>query len=283
MLDRGVRFLKESGFRVHVGKRVLNSFGYLAGNDEDRLSDFNDALRNPDIRAIFCARGGYGSQRIIGDIDFEAAKADPKIIVGYSDITAVLLALWTHCGLVSFHGPLIGSLRASHWSYRQLLAQITGPRAPFRLPNAPAGSPISLLKSGKQVSGPIIGGCLSILSCLSGTPFQPDTNDAILFVEEIREAPYRIDRLLTHLKNAYWFEHAAALLCGDFINCTQRTEDSEPTLSINELINDIFRSDSFPILTNLPIGHGKHNFTIPIGCRFTISNSTIIQEEDGVC
>jgi muramoyltetrapeptide carboxypeptidase len=281
LLNWGVRFLSESGFKVEVGRHVLDRFGYLAGSDQARADDFNRALQDRDIRAIFCARGGYGAARIVNNLDYESVRSDPKIIVGYSDITTLLFAFWQRCRLTTFHGPLMGSQRISDWSYEQLLRQITGSQSHMPWPSPPDTDAIKLLRPGCG-SGRLLGGCLSILTTLAGTVDVPDPDSSILFFEEICEAPYRIDRMLIHLRNAGFFTGLQGVICGQFIACTQRTDDDEPTLNIDEIIKDVFHERDIPILSGLPIGHGIHNLTIPIGCRITIEDNIIIQEEAGV-
>jgi muramoyltetrapeptide carboxypeptidase len=281
MLERGVRFLSDAGFNVKIGRHVLDRRGYLAGSDDMRIEDFNVALRDPDVRGIFCARGGYGCARIVSKLDFDAVRRDPKIIAGYSDITTFLAAFWSECRLHTFHGPLIGSQKASDWSYRQLLVQITKPELPFVWPVPPDFPPHSVIRTG-NAQGRMIGGCLSILCSLSGTPFHPKTDDTIFFTEEVGEAPYRIDRMLFHLKNSGWFASTSGFLFGQFNQCIQRNDDPEPSLTIDEIIHDVLFDTHGPILTGVPFGHGYHNFTIPFGCKCLIDHHQIIQLESGV-
>ncbi|MBN1551302.1 LD-carboxypeptidase, partial [bacterium] len=248
----------------------------------ERLSDVNNALANPDIRALFCARGGYGSARIVDAIDYDSLSTNPKIIVGYSDITTLLIAITKKTGLITFHGPLIGSQKVSTWSYQMMLRQLTSSEKAFIWPSPPDGfPPPQIIRSGSG-SGPLVGGCLSILSTLSGTVNQPDTSGSVLFMEEVAEAPYRVDRLLSHLHHSGWFNNPSGILIGAFERCIQRDEDQEPSLSISEILQDRFSEKSFPVLSGLPIGHGRHNITIPVGIECMIEESQIIQLHSGI-
>ncbi|MBN1356277.1 LD-carboxypeptidase [bacterium] len=280
-LNRGIRTLRDAGFTVEVGTHCLDRQGYLAGPDDMRADDFNRAVRNPDIRAIFCARGGYGSARIVDAIDYDALRRDPKIIAGFSDITSILMAIWRRCRLISFHGPNAGGFRPDDWSTRRLFEQIMTPRSGFDWPLPPGHPRPTVIRSGMG-SGRIIGGCLSILSTIAGTPDQLDLSEHILFVEEVGEAPYRIDRHLIHLQNAGWFDGLHGLLFGQFTRCLQRPEDPEPTIGVDDILARQFGNAPHPVVTGLPVGHGDHNFTIPIGCTVSVDGDTIRQEEPGV-
>ena len=281
ILDQGVRFFKEAGFRVRFGEHLFSRHGCFAGDDSQRISDFNQALNDPDVRCILCARGGYGTARILDQLDYDAVDRDPKIIIGYSDITALLAAFQTKTGLVTFHGPMPGTRSVmSSWSFRNLLNQITTPSIPFSWPAAPTFPKIISLKPGIS-EGRVFGGCLSILTTLTGTRFLPDLTDTILFIEEVGEAPYMIDRSLTHLRNAGWFEQIKGILFGQFTACTPRGKDQEPSLSIDEIIEEIFRDYTIPIVMNIPAGHGTSTFTIPMGLSVRIENNHVIQLEAG--
>ncbi|MBN1879911.1 LD-carboxypeptidase [bacterium] len=285
-LNRGVRFLENSGFRVIIANHVIDRNGYLAGTDADRTNDFNSMLKRQDVRAIFCARGGYGSARIVRDLDFAALRKDPKIIVGFSDITTILAAVWAECRLITFHGPLATSLGRSPWTDTHLLTQISGqsgathPWPQTADPSNPGR--MQTFNMSQPVEGRLFGGCLSLLVTLTGTPWDLQDQSPILFFEEISEAPYRIDRMLTHLRNAQWFSKARGLLSGQFINCIQRPDDPEPTPATNDIVRSILTSQSLPVITNLPFGHGPSALTIPFGALVQIDHSGVRQIESVV-
>ena len=281
-LDSGVRFLQEAGYRVIFGRHLFDRQGYLAGSDSDRASDFNNMIQNPAVRAIFCARGGYGTARIARFIDYDSLRADPKIIVGFSDITLLLAAIWQNCKLITFHGPVMSDSTTSKWSLKQMLNQLTGNIDPV-WPTPEFHQPL-LTATPEQtpIVGRLFGGCLSILVTLPGTPWNPDSSSSIFFIEEIGEAPYRIDRMLTHLFNAGWFQNAQAVLAGSFKNCVQRSDDPEPTPDTETLVQSFLTSLGIPFISGLPFGHDSHNFTIPFGGLIEVGPQGIIQLESYV-
>lgn len=284
LLERGVRFLRANGFKVLTGRHILERTGYLAGHDDQRADDFNTMLQSRDVRAIFCARGGYGSARIVDILDFGTLRKDPKIIVGFSDITTILAAVWKECRLITFHGPMVGSLPMSAWTSSQLLDQITGRNKAFhRWPDPPeTGSDPRRLNTaaGHTVTeGRLFGGCLSLLTTLTGTPWDIDDATQILFMEDIGEAPYRIDRMLTHLRNAGWFQHVQAVIAGDFTRCIQRPDDPEPTPETIDVIRTFLDRNHLPAIFNLHFGHGGPALTIPFGGHVRIEGSEIFQTE----
>jgi muramoyltetrapeptide carboxypeptidase len=285
-LDSGVRFLREAGFRVLLGRHILDRQGYLAGSDTDRASDFNSMICNPDVRAIFCSRGGYGSARIAGHIDYQALRNDPKIIIGFSDITLLLAAVWRTCNLITFHGPLTGDAHTSKWSHLHLLHQVTGKAGNRFMWPTPAHSACSprwiAPPTSSTVTGRLFGGCLSLLVTLPGTPWDLNESSPILFFEDIGEAPYRIDRMLTHLLHAGWFSRSQAVLTGSFKNCVQHCDDPEPTPDTETLVHGFLESVPIPFMTGLPFGHGSHNFTIPFGCLVEAGPEGVVQLENTV-
>jgi muramoyltetrapeptide carboxypeptidase len=283
-LDSGVRFLKECGFNVRFGRSLWNRHGYLAGSDADRAADFNEMLRNPDIRAVFCARGGYGSARIVRAIDFAALRNDPKLIVGFSDITFLLAALWHECGLIGFHGPLMADRNCSLWSLRYLEKQITGTIDENFIWPMPNKNPRLQYHgtTGYTVKGRLFGGCLSLLSTLAGTPWSIDSDTGILILEDIGEAPYRIDRMLTHLELAGWYRSVKMVLAGYFSKCVQRHDDPEPTPDASTVITEFMISRNIPVISSVPFGHDADNFTIPFGSLIEAGPNGIVQLERGV-
>ena len=252
-LTADLHFLKTKGYKVHVAPHVYGRREYLAGKDEDRLSDLENMFKNPDIKAVFCSRGGYGSLRLLDRIDYELIRKNPKILVGYSDITALLTAVFKKTGLVTFHGPMVkglSSLPATAW--RNLARMISSEQAPAFSPMK--GSPLY----GGKATGPIMGGNLSLICRLLGTPFMPSFKGCILFIEDRGEALYRLDRMLTHLKLAGSLEGIKGLILGQFLDC------GDPA-AINHLIKERFASMNIPIVAGFPLGHGPENTTLPLG------------------
>lgn len=256
--DRGVVALKAMGFRIVVPGDIHIKNGYLAGPDIHRANLINTFFADRKIKAIICARGGFGSMRILSLLDFESIKKNPKIFIGFSDISAILSVLYTKCGFVVFHGPMVTSLGdTSRKTSKALLAAVS---SEARLAIMP--------KTGKTIrhgltSGPVAGGNLTTLCHLIGTPFEPMFQGHILFLEDKGEAGYRIDRMLSHMKLAGCFEGLAGLVLGSF-------EDCGPVSEIVGIVDNIFKEDNIPILAGFEVGHGKNNITIPIGLNATL-------------
>ena len=252
-LNADLHFLKTKGFTVHVAPHVYDRQEYLAGNDEDRLSDLHDMFRNTEIEAVFCSRGGYGSLRLLDRIDYDLIRKNPKILVGYSDITALLTAISKKTGLITFHGPMVKGLSSLPEKAWRNLVQMISSEQPASF------SPMSgySLRGGKA-TGPIMGGNLSLICRLLGTPFMPNLAGCILFIEDRGEALYRLDRMLTHLALAGSLEGIKGLITGQFIDC------GEPA-TIDRLIKERFTPMNIPMAAGFPLGHGPENTTLPLG------------------
>ena len=193
-LQPGLRLLESSGFRVLVAPHVYNRRGYLAGDDEARLADLHAMFQDKDIKAIFCARGGYGSLRLLSKIRYDLIKESPKIFVGYSDITALLMAIYKKTGLVTFHGPMFRELALRSQENWESLLGLLSSKQLVKLSLTEGSAFIN-----GRATGPLIGGNLSLICHLLGTPFFPSLDGCILFIEEKGEALYRLDRMITHL------------------------------------------------------------------------------------
>lgn len=262
---QGVDYLKKSGYSVVEGEHVLNKRGYLAGKDVDRVSDLNRMFQNPGIDAIICSRGGYGAPRIIDQIDFEAIRNNPKIFIGYSDITSLNLAIWQQTGLVNFSGSMVavemgrGIDPVTEYHFWKMLKSVT----PIGVLSNPPDVPIEILNPGKA-KGRLLGGCLSLINVLLGTRFCPDFKDAIFFIEDIDEEPYRVDRYLAQLKLAGILDQLAGIIVGQFIDCETK-EPGKPSMELEEIFQDYFRPLKIPIITNFAYGHGPIKHIMPIG------------------
>lgn len=254
-LRSGLDLLESKGFRVILGRHLYENKGYLAGDDKSRLEDLHAMFRNDEIRALLCARGGYGVLRLLEGIDYDLIRSHPKVLVGYSDVTALLLALHRKTGLVTFHGPMVRGLsRDRGRNLRLLLGRLmSGRQAGMDLSSA------RVLRAGKAV-GNLVGGNLCLLSRLLGTPFMPSLKGAILFLEDRGEAPYRIDRMMTHLRLSGSLNGVQGVLGGEFAGCGDLS-------LIDEILLDVLPSVDIPVVTGLPLGHGRKNMTLPIGIR----------------
>ncbi|MBC8177618.1 MAG: LD-carboxypeptidase [Desulfobacteraceae bacterium] len=252
-LQPDLELLESSGFRIHVAPHVYDRHDYLAGDDEARLSDLHAMFKDRKIKAIFCARGGYGTLRLLDKIDYDLIREHPKIIVGYSDITALLMAINKKTGLVTFHGPMVRGLSALHDTSRESLFNLISSDQPVSFSPMAGNS----LISGKA-AGPLMGGNLSLICYLVGTSFLPFLDGCILFIEDKGEPLYRIDRMLTHLSLAGQLKGIAGLIGGEFIDCR------DPS-AIDDLLNTAVSNLKIPLITGFPVGHGMTNLTLPLG------------------
>jgi muramoyltetrapeptide carboxypeptidase len=261
-LETGVNILKSHGLHVHFSKHVFDQNGYLAGSDSARLEDLHSMYENRDINAVFCARGGYGCMRLLDKINYELIRENPKIFMGFSDVTALLLAVYKQTDMVTFHGPMIGGLSSS--AQEALLDSIG-------LLEASQGMRINLrggtVLSRGRASGPMVGGNLTLVCHLIGTGYLPPVADAIFFLEEKGEAPYRIDRMLTHLSLTGIFRSLGGIILGTFQQCGEEKE-------ITRLLREKFAGLGIPIMTGLPAGHGVCNRAIPIGLPVDFDTDT---------
>lgn len=256
--NQGLEVIKGMGFKVLVPEGLDRKNHYLAGDDAHRAQIFNRLVRDESVKAILCARGGFGVIRILGQLDLDAIRTNPKIVMGFSDITILLLFLHQTCRLVTFHGPMVTTLAdADEKTKASLYKTLHSARRLKIVPREPL-----TLRSG-VAKGPVIGGNLATLCHLVGTPYAPELKGCILVLEDVNEAPYKIDRMLIQMKLAGWFENLAGLVLGDF-------SDSGQTDSIHPIFQSIFSDVNIPILSGFDIGHGKCNITLPIGLTATL-------------
>ena len=254
----GVRVLESMGYRVHIPDDLFDRKGYLAGSEEHRKDIVHRLFADPSIKAIVCARGGYGSMRLLPMLDFSLIQKNPKIFFGLSDISAMLSAIYLTTGLVTFHGPMVTTLsNAPNETREAMLAAIS------------AGEPYILeMENGTTIqsgsaSGPVCGGNLNTLNHLLGTRFAPDFSGHLLFFEDRGEKPYRVDRMLTQMKQAGCFGDLAGIILGDFLDCGSSGE-------IIQIFAETFADKSIPIIVGCQAGHGKQNMTIPLGLEATL-------------
>ena len=270
-VDRAVAALEDLGFKVKLGRNIRKRKGFLAGTDEQRASDLMQLFQDTQVRAIFCLRGGYGSARLLALLDFNCIRRNPKIFVGYSDITALHGALLRQASLVTFHGPMLGSdlakPDADAFTVGSFLNMVTEPKVCGSIGADRVTNGVTILRRG-VARGRLVGGNLSILCSLLGTPFMPPFKGGILFFEEIGEEPYRLDRMLTQLLNAGLLQQLAGVAIGMHINC----EDSEPhrrdsRQTVQDVLRDRLMPLRIPIVMNFPFGHVRKNATVPLGIR----------------
>ena len=259
-LEAGVRVLESLGLRVVAGEFVLARQAYLAGSDAERGADLQRMLDDPTIRAVFCARGGYGAQRIVPTLDLAAVRRQPKPVVGYSDATALIAAL-VRAGVVGIHGPMVAVDLARGLSPRSLAHLERVLSDPSYLWEVEV--PLSIRPG--RATGRLLGGTLSVLATMLGTPYAPDLDGAVLFLEDVHEWPYRLDRLLTQLRQSGKLDRIAGVVFGTMAAC--RTLDG---VSAVEVIRDAFAGAPYPVGFGLPAGHdpadsGVENLALPLG------------------
>ncbi len=275
-IERAVRETENMGFRVKPGKSCGQVYGYLSGTDGVRAQDVNDMFLDDEVDAIMCLKGGYGVMRMLDRIDYEAIAAHPKLIVGFSDITALHAALWEKCGLITLHGPMPMSWAdgpLEEHSLRSLMNALTA-SAPWGEIVNPAGYERETVVPG-VCEGRLVGGNLSLVDSLLGTPYEIDTRGKILFLEDVGERTYRIDRMLTHLRLAGKFEDCAGVVLGDFADCPIEYPDFGFTLE--EIVRDVIVPAGKPVFSGMRVGHCTPKLTLPLGarCRMDASHCTL--------
>ncbi len=277
-IEKGVRYLESLGYRVEVGKNVGKVRGYLAGTDEERLEDLHYMFNKKDVKAIICARGGYGTPRLLDKIDYSLIKKNPKIFVGYSDITALQMAFLKKCGLVTFAGPMVAvdfwKEEVSKFTEEQFWRMITSDKPFGKLAN-PDNERFFVLNKG-NAEGKIIGGNLALITALMGTDYLPSFENNILMLEDIGEPPYRVDRMLNQIKLAKGLEQASAIVLGRFVDCYD--SDGAKSLTLNEVIADYFSKINKPVIYNFKHGHISDNITVPFGLNCSLNTEKNILE-----
>ena len=275
-LDRSIDAVKAQGFQPVIGDSCGKVYGHLSGTDEIRANDINRMFADDSIEGIFCIRGGYGAPRILHLLDFDLIKNNPKPFLGYSDVTALHVAFNQRCDLVTYHGPM----PASDWIWpsfdprsmvslrRMLMQPISG-----AIQN-PSGFPLETIAKGKA-KGRLVGGNVSLISGLCGTPWALDGTDCIVFLEDIGEKTYHLDHMLAQLRSNGLFDRCAGVILGGFTDCNIEYEGYG--LSIPEVVRDLILPSGKPILGGLQAGHCQPSLTLPLGaaCELDATAQTI--------
>jgi muramoyltetrapeptide carboxypeptidase len=251
--DRGVQALRGMGFETLIPDGLSAAERYLAGPDGHRAAVLQSLFEDARIDAIICARGGYGSLRILPLLDYDRIAAHPKIFIGFSDVSALLSAITRRCGFVGFHGPVVTTLADASENTRAALLSAIASDAPLGL-----SPPSAVTVRSGRAAGVVCGGNLTTLCHLLGTPYQPSFRDRILFLEDRGEAAYRIDRMLMQLKLAGCLDGLRGLMLGSFTDCGSLQE-------IIEIVSDCLDDAAVPILAGIPAGHAEPNLTLPLG------------------
>lgn len=261
-LDRGLEIWRDRGYRVEVTAEVTDEWGYLAGTDAARRAQLAAAWEDPDCRAILCVRGGYGGMRLLEDWQWSQV-ATPKWLIGFSDITALLWSL-TQQGIVGIHGPLLTTLSDEpDWSRDRLFGLVAG----RSIPPLQGDSWV-----GNVATGRLLPCNLTVATHLLGTPFQPNLAGAILAIEDVTEAPYRIDRLLTHWRLTGALSQVAGIAIGRFSHCDP--PEGISSFTVEEVLRDRLTDLQIPIVANLPFGHDGCNAALPVGVEAILDGNT---------
>ena len=260
-LKTAVSIFESKGYKLVLGESIFFKEFTYAGTPEERADDINNMFANPDIDAIICARGGYGANRVLPLLDYDLIQANPKIFMGFSDITAFLISITQKTGLVTFHGPMLTNFKKGMVNYNFDLMENILSGSESKAIQSPSELPINILKSGKTI-GPLWGGNMCLLINRLGTPDQLDTDGGILFIEDIDEYLYAFDRMLVHMKKAGMFENIKGLIIGELVD--MKDYDNPFGKSTDEIVMNVCDDLDIPIISNFPCGHGIYQATLPI-------------------
>ena len=274
-LRAGIQYIQSLGYRVREGKNLWKRYGYLAGTDNERVEDINAMIYDPEVRMIVAGRGGYGATRILERIDYEALRGNPKIILGFSDVTAINLAVLAQANLVSFSGAMPGvdmwSDEVDPFAIDSLLATLTTAQ-PISISSSREDEGITSLYPGKA-EGQLIPVNLTLLATLCGTPYVPDMNGAILLIEEIGEEAYRVDRLFSQLWNSGILKQISGLAFGAFTGTDPKRISVDP-LPIEEVFKEYVERAKVPTIYGVPYGHIKRKLTLPVGVQARLDGTS---------
>lgn len=264
LIDKCIASLNELGLKVVIGESCLSEHGFLSGTDDIRANDINCMFADKNIKGIFALRGGYGCARLLDLIDFKLIKKNPKIFIGYSDITALHIAINQKSKLITYHGPMISTeliKGLDEYSADYYKKFIFEHEKIEELLN-PEGNSLEIINNG-IASGELIGGNLSLICSSLGTKYEINTKNKILFLEEVDEVPYKVDRMLTHLKQSGKLKEANGIILGAFTNCI--APNNKKSLSLQEVFNEIILPLKKPTISNLACGHCLPTLTLPLG------------------
>ncbi len=263
-IQKGIQLIESFPLQVRLGIRLFRRSHYLAGSDQERVSDLHAMFSDPEIKAILCARGGYGTLRYLDKIDYGLLRNNPKLLVGFSDLTALLMAIYQHSGLITIHGPTVSELlNGDNWHHlSRLMTTSYKPRLSLK-----SGTVIH----GGTARGILVGGNLATLCSLIDTPYLPSFRGVILFLEEKGEQPYRLDRMVTQLLLSGRLEHLSALVIGQLEGCGDEQV-------VHGLLRERFSDLPIPVVTGLPVGHGAENISLPLGLPALLDTERMVLE-----
>lgn len=268
-----IKLIEDMGYECKIAPNVTTNYGgYMAGNGKERATILNEMFADKEVDAIFCLRGGDGGSRAMEYLNIDTIKNNPKIFVGYSDITSLHIAINKYCGFVSFHGPMVSSNMLENFdeeTFRSFFEAINA-EEPYQFKN-PKDSPIGVLKEG-VAKGELIGGNLALLSSAMGTFYEPDTKDKLLFIEEVGETMSRIERFAYQLRNSGKLESCRGIILGQFTDCTNK---EMPEYTELECFKDILNGIDIPVIYNVQSGHDYPMMTLPFGAQCTIDTNNL--------
>jgi muramoyltetrapeptide carboxypeptidase len=270
-VTRAAELCRALGYVPSIAPHALDKYGYLAGGDDARLADLNAALASPEVDGVWCIRGGYGITRLLAEVDFAGFARHPKPVIGFSDITALLVALQQETGVVTFHGPTARSSMPA-FTRRHFERVVARPQPAGLLERLPPPGDVLVPQRdrvvairGGRADGPLVGGNLTLLQCLTGTAFTPALDGAILFLEDVGEEIYRIDRILAHLRLAGLLSRAAGVVVGRFTEVGRRGADG--VIGLEEVLETYLAPLGVPVAWGFPVGHIDDQWTLPLGVR----------------
>jgi muramoyltetrapeptide carboxypeptidase len=263
-IRKGIQHIESFPLQVRLGIHLFDRSLYLAGSDRDRVSDLHVMFSDPEIKAILCARGGYGTLRYLDKIDYGMVRDNPKLLVGFSDLTALLMAIYKHSGLITIHGPTVSELtKGDNWRHlSRLISTSCKPRLSLKS---------GMVINGGTARGILLGGNLATLCSLIDTPFLPSFEGVILFLEEKGEQPYRLDRMVTQLLLSGRLDHLSALVIGQLEGCGDEQV-------VHGLLRERFNELPIPVVTGLPVGHGAENISLPLGLPALLDTERMVLE-----
>ncbi len=271
-LRKGIDYLLSLGYEIDLGDSLTATHGFFAGSDSLRINELHRMFADPEIEAIICARGGWGTLRLLNQLDYDLIRSNPKALVGYSDITTLQLAFWKKAGLPSLSGPMVAVEMGDGilpFTSDHFWEQINNPQTNYKLNLEVLGTKTWHYGTA---SGTLLGGCLSMVSHQLGTPYSPDYEGAILFLEDVGEEPYKIDRYLAHLRQAGVFDQIAGLILCDFLDC-EDTNEARKNITVEAVLKEYFGHMEIPVIAGFPYGHGKKKVTMPIGVQARLNTT----------
>ncbi|MCF6290761.1 MAG: LD-carboxypeptidase [Desulfobacterales bacterium] len=277
----GIRLLQEMGFAVRFARDSLGrNSGYLAGSDQERVQEFHQIWADPEVKAILAMRGGYGCMRLVEHLDMDLIRSQPKLLIGFSDISVLLAAITRATGLVTLHGPVLTTLpRCNRETIHSFFAAVSGRQQPEIKPRN-----LEVLNKGGIATGRLMGGNLTCLTHLLATPYEPSWNNILLFVEDVGESAYRLDRLFTQLKLAGRLDNLAGLILGSFsANLGEDFCETADDEQVWQRVLELLDNKKIPVWGNFPIGHGPNNQVRPLGVAAELDSGAGVLRLLGPC